>query len=146
MTAAAALALRPTMESLISTAEPVVAIVAGAPAWKDVEAIRSALGLLHPESWVVHGATTGADVIADDAARELGLYVRADRAAPGRSRSSGPLRNTKLCLMARNAAAALGRRVIVLAYPGTDSTWVWDLVRKATDAGWRVLLPAGGDE
>jgi hypothetical protein len=52
-------------------------IVAGAVAWADAEAIRRELAKLPPGSVVIHGDCPGADAIAGEIARELGLAVEA---------------------------------------------------------------------
>jgi hypothetical protein len=52
-------------------------IVAGAVAWADEEAIRRELAKLPTGAVVIHGDCTGADAIAGEIARELGLAVEA---------------------------------------------------------------------
>jgi hypothetical protein len=51
------------------------AIVAGAVAWTDADAIRAALARLPADAVIVHGDCAGADAIAGQVARELGLAV-----------------------------------------------------------------------
>jgi hypothetical protein len=48
-------------------------LVTGATTWSDVEAIRADLGRLPAGSVVIHGDAPGADALAGQVARELGL-------------------------------------------------------------------------
>ena len=53
------------------------AIVAGAVAWTDQEAIRRELSKLPPGTTIIHGDCAGADALAGQIGRELGFTVEA---------------------------------------------------------------------
>jgi hypothetical protein len=50
-------------------------LVTGATAWRDIERIREELGRLPAGSIVIHGDAPGADALAGQVARNLGLTV-----------------------------------------------------------------------
>ena len=73
-------------------------LVCGSRDWKDYYAIKGELSKLPKHTLIIHGkCPTGADKLADKAARALGLKVRrfpADWVKYGRS--AGPIRNTEM--------------------------------------------------
>jgi hypothetical protein len=52
-------------------------LVTGSTQWIDADAIRRELAALPPDSVIIHGDCTGADALAGEVARELGLVVEA---------------------------------------------------------------------
>ncbi len=75
-------------------------LVCGDRNWSDVDTTFKALAKLPRDVLVIHGAARGADRIADQCARKLGLQVRpvpADWDKQGKA--AGPLRNKKMIAM-----------------------------------------------
>lgn len=64
-------------------------LITGASAWNNAEAIRRELASLPPDTLLIHGDAPGADALAGQIGREIGLLVvlmrknAADRAAYG---------------------------------------------------------------
>ncbi len=109
-------------------------IVCGGRDYADKEAITAELSLLSPGTVVVHGGARGADAIAGEVAKALGLPVEAHPADWQRwGRGAGPRRNAEML--------ALGAD-LVLAFPGGRGTE--DMVRRARAVGVPVRM-AGGE-
>ena len=105
-------------------------IVCGGRDYADKEAITAELSMLPPATVIVHGGAQGADTLAGEVAKALGLTVEAHPADWQRwGRGAGPRRNAEML--------ALGAD-LVLAFPGGRGTA--DMVRKARAAGVRVRM------
>jgi hypothetical protein len=112
-------------------------IVAGAVTWTDAEAIRRELARLPAGSTVIHGDTAGADALAGQIARDLGLTVEPMRKEP-----------EDYCRYKRGAWKALNERMLargadlVLGFhPQIDkSKGTRHLVELARKAGIEVRL------
>lgn len=84
---------------------------------------------------VVHGGAAGADTSAGRLAEELGLPVTVYSAAwETHGRAAGPIRNQRMLDEANPD--------LVLALPGARGTA--DMVRRAREAGVRIINLAGG--
>lgn len=74
-----------------------IALFCGSRDWKDrgaIEADMFPIAMADPEAIVVHGGARGADEIAGEVARQLGLHVAEVRALwPLFGRGAGPRRN-----------------------------------------------------
>lgn len=111
-------------------------LITGYREWSDdctvYEALRHYASLHDPaEITVVHGAATGADTLADRAARRLGMLTEphpADWQAHGKW--AGPKRNKEM--------VALGADVC-LAFPAANSRGTLGCMREARDAGIPVI-------
>lgn len=87
-------------------------VVTGSRAWTDRETIRAWLARLPRGTVIAHGAAQGADTIADEVARELGLETvpyPVDKHLDGLWPAAGPRRNGR---MLRDAEP-----IRVLAFP-----------------------------
>ena len=99
-------------------------IVCGGRAYADKEAITAELSMLPPGTVVVHGGAQGADAIAGEVAKALGLVVEAHPADWRRwGRGAGPRRNAEMLSLGAD---------LVLAFPGGSGTA--DMVRKTRAA------------
>ena len=110
-----------------------VVAVTGSRDWTDAEAVEQALTRLPAGTRLVVGDARGADAIAQQVARKLGMPVqvfRADWQAEGRQ--AGMRRNER---MLRE-----GGPVLVLAFPLQDSRGTRHMIRIARQAGVRVLV------
>jgi hypothetical protein len=88
---------------------PVVALFCGSRDWSDRESIRAEVKALAPGSIVIEGGAPGADRIAREEARSLGIHVATVAALWGSfGRSAGPRRNEAMLRL---------RPDIVHAYP-----------------------------
>lgn len=117
----------------------VIAIVTGSRDWTDARPIGEALASLAPRSVVYHGGAKGADMIADDIARQLGLDVyvyQADWARHGKS--AGPRRNRQMRDAAKDRGWETGRRVVCLAFPLPQSIGTLDMIALCEAEGWEV--------
>ena len=111
-------------------------LVCGSRTWESRDEIRRQLLDLKPDE-VIHGGARGADRLAGEVARELGIPVRAFPADWKRlGRKAGPVRNQQML--------DEGQPDRVLAFrmegdsPGTD-----DMIRRARKAGLplRIVKP-----
>src|SRR3990172_1804651 len=72
-------------------------LICGSRMWTDVEPIRAYLKTLPANATIITGASAGADRIAAQVARELGLNVEEYPADWKRfGRAAGPIRNTQM--------------------------------------------------
>ncbi len=112
----------------------VIALFCGSRDWSDRESIRAEVKALAPGSIVVEGGARGADRIAQEEARSLGIHV-ATVAALWRSlgRSAGPRRN--------EAMLRLGPDV-VHAYP-LGGRGTAHMIAAAERAGVEVVVHGG---
>lgn len=91
---------------------------------------ESAYGVLHGVTHVIHGGCRGADMLADAAARRLGIQpVRCDALWDFyKNKSAGPVRNSRMIALMPD---------LVVAFPGASGTE--DMVHKAKKFGIRVV-------
>lgn len=109
-------------------------IVCGGRDWIDSEVIRLALSQLPADTVIRHGAARGADRIADEIARELGLKTWAFVAEWDRlGRGAGRVRN--LAMLDTQPIPSL-----VLAFPTKASRGTWHTVREAKKRGIPVSV------
>ncbi len=107
-------------------------IVTGSRNWTNRDLIRRALRVEmlfdKPENvTVVHGDARGADRIAGEVAKELGMNVEeypADWKQYGKK--AGPIRNQKMVDLGAD---------VCLAFPMSDSRGTWDCMTRAERAG-----------
>lgn len=107
--------------------KPVRVIVTGSREWTNKHEMRRVLGGLPLGSTVVHGGARGADSIADEVARELGLEVEvfpADWEQYGKR--AGHIRNQQMV----DAGADY-----CLAFPLPGSRGTYDMMERAERAG-----------
>lgn len=114
-------------------------LVTGSRDWTDETLLRSRLTFFADllDIWaVVHGACPiGADAMADQVARDLGLEVyRFPADWVTKMRKAGPERNQ---VMVDNGA------VLCLAFPLPGSKGTWDCIRRAQAAGIDTLIYEG---
>lgn len=106
-----------------------IVVICGSRSWNDEAAIRAAVEELvrqEPFLLVVTGGAAGADTIADEVARELGVHTAVIRALWGKGRGAGPVRNQVMADLFPNMVLAFRRQG---PSPGTD-----DMVHRATMA------------
>lgn len=108
-------------------------LVFGSRKWKDARMVRDVIQDLCPDL-VVHGAARGADMLAGQAAKELGIPQRAYPANWDLyGRSAGPIRNQQM-LDEEHPDMAVGFRVGGPS-PGTD-----DMARRVGRAGITLMM------
>jgi hypothetical protein len=115
----------------------VVVIVCGSREWTDKAPILRVLSGLEEHSIVIHGAQRGADVLAGEAAKELGLHVlpeEADWSAYGKA--AGPMRNDKMLETLVKAATTYNQTVHCYAFHSDSKLGrgTRDMVRKCMQA------------
>lgn len=112
-----------------------IALFCGSRDWTDREAIRRDIHNVYAGGVVVTGGARGADQIAEQEARAVGLHVaRVDAMWNLYGRSAGPR---------RNAAMLLLRPDVVYAYHlGGNGTA--DIINRADDAGIEVIVRRPG--
>ena len=109
-------------------------VVCGGRDYTDEDVITAELSLLPPGTVVVHGGAPGADAIAGEVAKALGLVVEAHPADWQRcGRGAGLRRNAEMLSLGAD---------LVLAFPGGSGTA--DMVRRARTARVPVRM-AGGE-
>lgn len=100
-------------------------LVCGGRSYRDYQNVLRRIELLRP-SVVIHGAYKGADMLADRAARALGIPVEPYPADWDRlGAAAGPVRNQRMI--------DEGKPDLVLAFQGADGTK--DMIRRAKAAG-----------
>jgi hypothetical protein len=110
-------------------------LVCGARDWSDIGSIRRTLAALPPDTVVIHGAARGADSLAGEAARELGLRVRAFPADWARyGKAAGPVRNRQMLVEGKPD------RVLAFHADLAGSKGTADMVRQARAAGVAVRI------
>ena len=103
-----------------------VVLVTGSRDWTDRDTIRSALVEAQP-SIVIHGGARGADRIADEEARKLGIHVACvDALWTYSGNAAGPLRNKAMLLL---------QPAKVLAFPLAGSFGTKHMVKCAEAMG-----------
>jgi hypothetical protein len=107
-------------------------IVAGAVAWSDAAAIRRELAALPAGSVIIHGDAPGADVIAGEVGRELGLAVEpmAKNAADRAKYKKAAWKGLNERMLASGAVLVLAFHADLAASKGTRH-----LVELAREAG-----------
>ena len=105
-------------------------LICGGRDFTDAAMMRNAMGDLirmrGVPDLVVHGGARGADALAGDWARSMGVRVHAEPAKWGKhGKAAGPLRNQKML--------DLFRIDFVVAFPGGDGTA--DMVARSRKAG-----------
>ena len=106
-----------------------IVAVTGGRDFGDIERVRRVLYNLDPKpTLLIHGAASGADVLAAQVAAELGIPTEAHPADWERhKRAAGPIRNAEM--VAR-------RPDLLLAFPGGKGTA--NMTRQAIAAGIQV--------
>lgn len=111
-------------------------IVCGSREWSDADAVLGALSSLPLDTVIVHGAGRGADSLAEQAARDLGLATEPHPANWARfGRSAGPRRNGDMTAVGADLCLAFR---LEGPSPGTD-----DMIRRCRAAGIPVRLTEG---
>lgn len=112
-------------------------LVTGSRNWTDESSIRAALQIFHAEvPTIIHGCASGADLMAERIAIDLGYPVKG---YPARwwseGRAAGPKRNQRMldCEMPIDQ---------VLAFPLAESVGTWDMIRRAQKMGIPVMICA----
>ena len=112
-------------------------LITGSRDWTDRARIRRVLAneASRPGAIVIHGAAGGADTIADEEARALGMVVERYPADWKRHRKAGgPIRNG--VMLARLLALRdEGASVAVYAFPLPGSVGTHDMIERARRAG-----------
>jgi hypothetical protein len=114
-------------------------LVCGSRHWTDKSRIRRALAQFDPGDVLIHGGAQGADTIAGEAARDLGLTVEvfpADWKTHGNA--AGPIRNQRML--------DEGKPHCVVAFPLPGSIGTWDMIRRANKTDIPVFMPLDGGE
>ena len=112
-------------------------LICGDRNWTDKQLIKSQLQrfiLTHDNVLVIHGAARGADLLAGQAAKELGLEVRefpADWKMYGKS--AGPIRNRQMIMEQPDIVWAFHDDI-------RNSAGTKDMVKVAEQSGYRVIL------
>jgi hypothetical protein len=116
-------------------------LVTGSRDWVDTQLLKDAL-VAARATVVIHGDARGADRIAKDVARSLGLTERAYPAQWNiHGRKAGPLRNQQMLDEEHTEAEPIN---LVLAFPMPGSIGTWDMVRRAEKLGLNVKIYPGG--
>lgn len=109
-------------------------LICGSRIWTDRATIARVMRELDPGTLIVHGAARGADRLADEVARDLGLPRKACPADWGQyGRAAGPIRNQQMLDLERPDRVLAFR--VPGASPGTD-----DMIRRARTRGIRVSV------
>lgn len=132
----------------------VVVLITGDRNWQNADFIYRVLSKLPKNAVIVHGACRGADLIADEAARQLGLrrighpahWTHTPRCDPDcrevTGRAAGMIRNHKMYDAYREHIA-----VVLAFHPDlTKSKGTKGMVKYAERHGSRVLKFTGNEE
>lgn len=111
-------------------------LVCGDRNWRDRERIARALTKLPAGTEIIHGACRGADILAGEEARKLGLVVREFPANWNMGPSAGPIRNRKMLDESPDFVIAFHPNI-------KTSKGTADTVREATRRGIKVLIIDG---
>lgn len=104
-------------------------LVTGGRNYTDRCTVWRMLGALNPETTIIHGGCSGADTLADEAARYYGMSIEVFAAEwDEHGKAAGPIRNQKMI----DADPDL-----VIAFRGGRGTR--DTLRRARDAGIPIL-------
>jgi hypothetical protein len=119
-----------------------VVLVCGSREWTDPVPIRDQISKLCLGDVVIHGDQRGADLIADNEARKLGLQVISSPADWDAGPSAGPDRNSKMLRMLSRASKVFGQKVNILAFHHDSllGRGTRDMVRKSIWGGFRVKI------
>ncbi len=100
-----------------------VLIVCGGRSYSDRPKVFATLDAAGKVALLFHGASTGADALAEDWADERDVLSQPIPAWWQRyRRAAGPLRNVQMAVMAVELARLHGYRVKVIAFPGGAGT------------------------
>lgn len=112
-----------------------IVLVCGDRYWTDRARIARALSKLPKDTEIIHGACDlgGADIIAGEEAKKLGLKVREFPADWNLGRKAGPIRNRKMLNEKPTFVMAFHNNIEV-------SKGTIDTMREAKRRGIRVLL------
>lgn len=109
-------------------------IVCGDREWKDTDTIRKVLSRLNKNCVIVHGACRGADNIADEIAKSLGMTTEGFKPAwQIYKKGAGPIRNSEMLKTGPNAVIAFHSNI-------TASKGTRDMMQKAINAKVPTLL------
>lgn len=115
-----------------------VVLVTGSRHWTNRETVRRALEGCGPVDLVIEGGARGADRLAREEARAMGVHVATIEALwDYTGKGAGPRRNSVLvALVEALDATSLAE---CLAFPLPDSIGTWDCIKKAQKAGIPVF-------
>ena len=112
-----------------------IVLVTGDRKWKDRKKIgRELFSRKSKIKFLVHGGAQGADLIADEYARLLGIQtVQCDANWAFYNRAAGPIRNSRQLQVAMGLAKLLDQQLLVLAFHSNlkESKGTADMVAKA---------------
>lgn len=107
-------------------------LVCGSRDYSDKNTIRKAIEKCLPVELLVEGGAWGADTLAYQVAKELGIPVQTHHAIWKRyGKAAGPIRNQEML----DAHPDLD---LVLAFPLAQSRGTFDMIRRAKEAGVKV--------
>jgi hypothetical protein len=111
-------------------------VVCGDRNWTDRNRIFRALSKLPPDTEIIHGACRGADILAGEEAKKLGLVVREFPADWSLGRAAGPIRNRKMLDE---------KPILVIAFHSDikNSKGTADTIREANKRGIKTLVIDG---
>jgi len=118
-----------------------VVLVTGSREWTDVDAIRRRL-TLYPSALVIHGYAHGADMIAEEIAREEGMRTLAEPYFGDLGNEGGAARNELLVHLAM-VYDHHGYTVVVEAFPTASSRGTWHCAKLAERYGLKVAVTRG---
>lgn len=109
-------------------------LVCGDRDWSDEEKIHRILSRFDPNTVIIHGACSGADTIADNIARTIGLNVIPFPADWDLGHKAGPIRNARML--------SEGKPDLVIAFHDSIDTskGTKNMVAQATKAGVKTVV------